>query len=101
MEQILIRTYRVQYINNWAAKPRLLQRTVGKTPILAAGISNGDQQMLQYVGGNGGLAMMVHYTDAEREDSYDSQTDKLMPLVEKEHVMAIDMKSDWKTVFPQ
>jgi len=96
----LVRTYRVQYFNNWDGKPRLIQQVVGKTPILAGGNSNGDLHMLQQTALAGGLALLVHHTDGAREDKYDKHTEKVMPLAKTEGWTVIDMKSDWKVVFP-
>ena len=97
-----MRTADTRYLNNWAAKPRLIFETIGKRPILAAGNSNGDLQMLQYVSQQTGPAMsiLVHHTDAEREFAYDTHTDKVMPLAKQSGWTIVDMKADWKRVFP-
>ena len=101
-ETHLVRTYRVDSIDNWDAKPRLIDRVIGKRPILAGGNSNGDQHMLQYVSQQDGpsLALLVHHTDGDREYAYDSHTDKVMPLAKQEGWTVVDMKDDWGTVFP-
>jgi soluble P-type ATPase len=96
----LVRTYRVHYFDNWDGKPRLIKRILGKTPILAGGNSNGDLHMLQQTALEGGLALLVHHTDGDREDKYDKHTEKVMPLARKEGWTVIDMKLDWKVVFP-
>lgn len=96
----LIRDYNVSYVNNWDAKPRLIKHILGKKPIFAAGNSNGDQHMLQYTALNGGLSLLIHHTDAGREYQYDKHTDKVMPLAIQEGWSIVDMKKDWKTVFP-
>ncbi|MGI9521859.1 MAG: HAD family hydrolase, partial [Hyphomicrobiaceae bacterium] len=96
----LVRTYQTRYFANWAGKPRLIKQIVGKRPILAAGNSNGDLHMLQYTALGGGFSLLLHHTDGEREDKYDKHTDKVMPLAKKEGWTVIDMKNDWKIVFP-
>jgi phosphoglycolate phosphatase-like HAD superfamily hydrolase len=96
----LVRTYRMHYLDNWDAKPRLIDQVIGKKPIFAAGNSNGDQHMLQYAALTGGMSVLVHHTDAVREYKYDKHTDKVMPLAEKEGWTVIDMADDWKTIFP-
>lgn len=96
----LVRTYRMAYLDNWDGKPRLIDQVIGKKPIFAAGNSNGDQHMLQYAALNGGMSVLVHHTDGIREYQYDKHTDKVMPLAKKEGWTVIDMKSDWKRVFP-
>jgi hypothetical protein len=40
-------------------------------------------------------------TDGERENKYDKHTEKVMPLAKKEGWTVIDMKNDWKTIFPE
>lgn len=100
-EPLLVRSYRVQHLNNWDGKPRLIQSVIGKKPLIAAGNSNGDQHMLQYAALGGGLSILIHHTDGEREFAYDSHTDKVIPLAEKEGWTVVDMKSDWKHVFPK
>jgi hypothetical protein len=95
----LVRTYQARYLDNWAGKPRLIMQEIGKRPILAAGNSNGDFHMLQHTALTGGIALLVHHTDGEREDEYDSHTDKVMPLAQTEGWTVIDMKNDWQCVF--
>ena len=97
---VFVRGYRVEHLNNWDGKPRLIRSVIGKTPIFAAGNSNGDQHMLQYTALSGGLSVLVHHTDAEREFAYDSHTDKVMPLAKEEGWTVVDVKRDWKVVFP-
>ncbi len=97
---ILVRSYHVQHLNNWDGKPRLIQSVIGKKPIFAAGNSNGDQHMLQYAALSGGMSILIHHTDADREFVYNSHTDKVLPLAEKEGWTVVDMKIDWKHVFP-
>lgn len=97
----LVRAYRADYLDNWAGKPRLIEQVVGARPILAAGNSNGDEQMLQYVAlqNRRSLALLVHHTDGEREFAYDTHTDKVLPRASKEGWTVVDMKKDWKRIF--
>lgn len=97
---VLVRSYRMHYLDNWDGKPRLIENVIGKKPLFAAGNSNGDQHMLQYAALTGGMSVLVHHTDSEREYRYDKHTDKVMPLAKKEGWTVIDMKKDWKQVFP-
>lgn len=95
-----VRTYRVDHLNNWDGKPRLIQKVIGRTPIFAAGNSNGDQHMLQYTALNDGLSILIHHTDADREFAYDKHTDKVMPLASKEGWVVVDMATDWSEIWP-
>ena len=95
-----VRTSGLQHLNNWDGKPRLIQQVIGKPPIFAAGNSNGDQHMLQYAALSGGLSVLIHHTDDEREYAYSKHTDKVMPLAQKEGWTVVDMKQDWQRIFP-
>jgi hypothetical protein len=97
----LVRTAESKYLDNWDGKPRLIFQSIGKRPIFAAGNSNGDLHMLQYVSQQDGpsISVLVHHTDAEREYAYDKHTDKVMPLAKKEGWTVVDMKQDWRTIF--
>jgi len=97
----LIRTYQAQYLNNWSGKPRLINQAIGKRPIFAGGNSNGDREMLQFADDQKhSIALLVHHTDGEREYRYDTHTEKVLPLAKKNGWIVVDMKNDWKTVFP-
>jgi hypothetical protein len=97
----LVRAYRVEFLNNWAGKPRLIEQVIGARPILAGGNSNGDEQMLQYVAlqGRPSLSLLVHHTDDKREFAYDKHADKVLARAAKERWTVIDMKNDWKRIF--
>jgi hypothetical protein len=63
--------------------------------------------MLQYtVGGDGQrVALIVHHTDAEREWAYDrashiGKLDKALDEGKAKGWTIVDMKADWKSVFP-
>ncbi|QZE15726.1 haloacid dehalogenase-like hydrolase [Halosquirtibacter laminarini] len=98
---LIYRTDKGEYVNNWDGKPRLIERSLGKRPIFAAGNSNGDFHMLQYISKGKGkrLSMMIHHTDERREFKYDSHTDKVLPYGKKNGYVIVDMKNDWTTVF--
>jgi predicted extracellular nuclease len=49
--------------------------------------------------------MLVHHTDSEREYSYDRESkvgklDKALDEASAAHWVVIDMKKDWKNIFP-
>jgi hypothetical protein len=75
--------------------------------IAAFGNSDGDLQMLEWAKGGGGVrfALIVHHTDAEREWAYDrtssiGRLDKALDAAQAEGWTVVDMKNDWKTIFP-
>ncbi len=95
--------------NEGAAKVANIQSQLGRRPILAAGNSAGDREMLEWaVAGDGpGLALLLHHDDREREFAYESVSGTL-----KEHEpittvagrlgwTVISMANDWSTVFPE
>lgn len=96
-----------EFIDDGPGKPIGINRFIGRRPILAFGNSDGDLQMLQYTAAGDGprLALIVHHTDAEREWAYDrtSQIGKLDKALDEGRARGwtiVDMKADWKTVFP-
>jgi phosphoglycolate phosphatase-like HAD superfamily hydrolase len=90
-----------------AGKPVGIQMHIGRRPIAAFGNSDGDLQMLEWAKGGGGVrfALIVHHTDAEREWAYDrtssiGRLDKALDAAQAEGWTVVDMKNDWKTIFP-
>ncbi len=88
-------------------KPVGIQRHIGRRPIAAFGNSDGDFQMLEWTTAGKGarLGMIVHHTDAVREVAYDREShvgrlDKGLDEAPKRGWTVIDMKTDWKTIFP-
>jgi hypothetical protein len=89
-------------------KPISIHQHVGQRPILAAGNTNGDLQMLQWTAGNPNrtLQLVVNHTDAEREYAYDSDpmlgagTDQLLAAASEGKWSVIDMANDWAAVYP-
>lgn len=103
----LTKQSKVEFIDDGAGKPVGINRFIGRRPILAFGNSDGDLQMLQYATGGSGprLALIVHHTDAEREWAYDRKStigklDKALDEGRAKGWTIVDMKNDWKTVFP-
>ncbi len=88
-------------------KPVGIQRHIGRRPIAAFGNSDGDLQMLQWTAAGAGprFCLYVHHTDAEREWAYDrtspiGKLDKGLDEAKAKGWTVVDMKSDWKQVFP-
>ena len=98
---------KIEFIDDGPGKPVGINRFIGRRPILAFGNSDGDLQMLQYTAGGDGarLALIVHHTDAVREWAYDrtsriGKLDKALDEAATKGWTIVDMKSDWKTIFP-
>jgi hypothetical protein len=103
----LFRLPEVDFVDDGPGKPVGINGHIGRRPIAAFGNSDGDLQMLQWATISGGVrfAAIVHHTDAEREYAYDRDThfgrlDKALDAASANGWTLIDMKKDWKTVFP-
>jgi hypothetical protein len=74
---------------------------------MAFGNSDGDFQMLEWTtSGNGArFGLIVHHTDAFREYAYDRESsvgrlDKALEEAKVEGWTVVDMKKDWRHIFP-
>ncbi len=104
---VLMRLPEVDFIDDKAGKPVGIQKFIGRRPILAFGNSDGDFEMLQWTSAGAGprLGLIVHHTDAEREWAYDRKSavghlDKALDEAPKAGWILIDMKQEWKTIYP-
>ena len=104
---VLFRLPEVNFIDDKAGKPIGINEAIGRRPIAAFGNSDGDLQMLQWTTLSGGvrLGVIVHHTDAEREYAYDRQShfghlDVALDAAAVNKWTVVDMKKDWKVIFP-
>jgi phosphoserine phosphatase len=104
---ILIRLPLFDFIDDRGGKPVGIDKFIGRRPIAAFGNSDGDQQMLEWTTAGAGLrfGLIVHHTDAEREYTYDRQTlfghlDKALDEARQLGWTVVDMKQDWKVIYP-
>ena len=103
----IIKLPEIDFIDDKEGKPVGIYQHIGKKPIFASGNSDGDLQMLQYTDSNSypSFQLYLHHTDAEREWAYDRESsvgrlDKGLDEANAKGWTVIDMKNDWKTVFP-
>jgi len=103
----LIRLPEMNFINDKEGKPVGINQYIGQRPIFASGNSDGDYQMLDWTTAGDGprFGLILHHTDAEREYAYDRDSsvgrlDKALDDAPRKGWVVIDMKKDWKTVFP-
>lgn len=103
----LTKEAKIEFIDDGPGKPVGINRFIGRRPIFAFGNSDGDLQMLQYTSAGKGarFAGLVHHTDADREWAYDrashiGKLDKALDEATTKGWVVVDMKNDWKTVFP-
>jgi phosphoserine phosphatase len=104
---VLMRLPDVDFIDDKAGKPVAINKFIGRRPIAAFGNSDGDQQMLEWTAAGAGkrLMLIVHHTDGAREYAYDRQStfgklDKALDEAKARSWVVVDMRRDWKTVFP-
>jgi len=104
---VLVKLPAVDLNDDKEGKPVGIQSRIGRRPIAAFGNSDGDLQMLQWTTAGSGprFALIVHHTDTEREWAYDRKShvgklDKAWDEAVAKGWTVVDMKNDWKRVFP-
>jgi hypothetical protein len=104
---VLIKLPEVQFVDDKEGKPAGIQTFIGRRPIFAFGNSDGDQQMLEWTTAGSGarFAGIVWHTDATREWAYDrtshiGKLDKALDEGKHKGWTLVDMKKDWKRVYP-
>ncbi len=104
---MLVRLPEINFVDDGPGKPVGIQMNIGRRPIAAFGNSDGDLQMLQWTaaGSRAHLCLYVHHTDAAREWAYDRTSsvgrfDKGLDEAAARGWTVVDMKADWKRVFP-
>ena len=104
---VLVKLPEIGSIDDKEGKPINIELHIGRRPIAAFGNSDGDLQMLQWTAAGSGprFCLYVHHTDAEREWAYDREShigklDKGLDEATARGWTVVDMKRDWKRVFP-
>jgi phosphoglycolate phosphatase-like HAD superfamily hydrolase len=104
---VLVKLPEIDFVDDKAGKPVGIQQHIGRRPIAAFGNSDGDLEMLQYTAAGSGarFALIVHHTDADREWAYDRQSpigrlDKALDEAKANGWTVVDMKRDWRIVYP-
>jgi phosphoglycolate phosphatase-like HAD superfamily hydrolase len=104
---VLVKLPEIDFSDDKAGKPIGIQQHIGRRPIAAFGNSDGDLEMLQYTTAGSGarFALIIHHTDADREWAYDRQSpigrlDKALDEAQAKGWTVVDMKQDWKLIYP-
>ena len=104
---VLVKQRAMNFVDDKEGKPVGIARFIGRRPVFAFGNSDGDLQMLQYTAGGDGARFMgyVHHDDAEREWAYDRDShigrlDKGLDEAQAKGWTVVDMKQDWKVIYP-
>jgi len=105
-QPVIVRLPELNFNDDKGGKPVGINQHIGRRPIAAFGNSDGDLQMLQYVGAGSGtrFCLYVHHDDAGREYAYDrvdhlAKLDKGLDESAAKGWTVVSMKNDWKTVF--
>ena len=104
---VLIKQPKVLFVDDGPGKPEGINHFIGRQPIFAFGNSDGDKEMLEWTAFCQRLCFMglVHHTDAVREYAYDRDSsvgklDKALDEALAKGWTVVDMKNDWKVIFP-
>jgi hypothetical protein len=104
---VLVRLPELDFNDDKSGKPVSINKFIGRRPVMAFGNSDGDFEMLEWTTAGKGprFGLIVHHTDAEREYAYDrkaglARLDRGLDEAPKRGWALVDMKVDWKRVFP-
>ncbi len=91
----------LEFLDDGPVKPVRIWSRIGRRPILAAGNSNGDDEMLTYSGTptTASLRLLVLHDDAEREFDYTAGAERALEHARQYGWTVISMRNDWNTVF--
>jgi len=92
----LYTTSQPEFLDDGPMKPVRLWSRIGRRPILAAGNSNGDIEMLEFTRG---LRLLVLHDDADREFDYTAGAEKALEQAAKDDWTVVSMRNDWTAVF--
>ena len=89
------------YLDDGPEKPVRIWNRTGRRPVLAAGNSNGDIEMLQYAQRRDRptLRLLVLHDDAEREFAYVSGSERALELSGDSDWTVVSIANDWSRVF--
>jgi phosphoglycolate phosphatase-like HAD superfamily hydrolase len=98
----IVQRAELDVIDDGPGKPVQIWNRIGRRPIIAAGNSNGDLQMLTFAGGSElpALPLLVVHDDADREFDYSAGAEKVLSTAQAKSWTTISIKNDWRQVFP-
>jgi phosphoserine phosphatase len=91
----------VDYLDDGPEKPVRIWNRTGRRPLLAAGNSNGDVEMLEFTHhpSKPTLRLLLLHDDAEREFDYTGGAERALKRAETDDWRVVSMRHDWTTVF--
>jgi hypothetical protein len=106
-QPVLIKVPEFNFNDDKLGKPVGIREHIGKRPVFTAGNSDGDYAMMQYTSTGSGprFGLFIHHTDSLREYFYGdgpglAQLKKGLEDAAKYHWLIVDMKNDWKKIYP-
>jgi phosphoglycolate phosphatase-like HAD superfamily hydrolase len=89
-------------IDDGPGKAIQIWNVIGRHPILAAGNSNGDIEMLKFTQASGKphLNLLLLHDDHHREFAYEQGAEKALSFATRKDWQIISMKDDFKNIFP-
>jgi hypothetical protein len=104
---VRVRVPEIDFVGEGADRTAGIRERIGRRPIAVFGNSDSDLEMLLWTTAASGarLGAIVHHTDAAREYFYDrdadfGRLDTALDAAADNGWVVIDMKEDWKVVFP-
>ncbi len=97
----LFTTEQPEFLDEGPVKPVRLWSRIGRRPILAAGNSNGDIEMLEFTGTptTPSLRLLIQHDDAAREFAYTGGAERALELAGQNDWTIVSMREDWKSIF--
>lgn len=92
----------LSFFDDGDEKPVRIWSRIGRRPILAAGNSNGDMQMMDYAlgGPRKGFALLVSHDDSERDDPpYTAGAEKAIEQAGAAGYQVVSVQRDWSAIF--
>jgi len=106
-DPIIKRLPEIDFIDDKEGKPEGINKFIGRKPVFASGNSDGDLQMMRWAASSKYKSYMlyVHHTDSIREWAYDRNShigrfDKGLDEAIEKGWTIVDMKNDWKVIYP-
>jgi phosphoglycolate phosphatase-like HAD superfamily hydrolase len=89
------------YLDDGPEKPVHIWTRTGRRPVVAAGNSNGDIEMLDFTqhADKPSLRLLLLHDDPEREFDYVSGSEKALDRARESGWTVVSIKNDWATVF--
>jgi len=97
----IVQRAELDVVNDGPDKAMQIWNVTGRRPILAAGNSNGDLEMLAFTGGQSlpALRLMVLHDDANREFEYVAGAEKALDAAKAHNWTIVSIQQDFLQVF--